>query len=178
LARCAGGCGTANADSVASSRVSVVLALEVPTRPAANSPRTPSAHPADGARECFVGRGANRKRVAAQTRAARLTKDDSEIQAAPATGNPTRRSALVDVSSQPCPSHRRLRLLHRGDGDVSIALYIGCDGARYETGLALQRDRASGRGVDASATSRSVSIGARVSVPHPRSRQHFRQGTG
>lgn len=106
----------------------------------------------------------------------RLTKDGAEIHASPATGKSARGSALVDVCSQPCPSHRRLRFLHRGDSDVSSALHMGCDGAWNETGLALQRDSASDRRMGLSATSRSVSIQARVSIPDPRSRQHLRQG--
>jgi hypothetical protein len=55
------------------------LALEMPIWPAADSIRAPTADPQDGAREPYMGRGANCTRVAAETGLARGAAYDSEI---------------------------------------------------------------------------------------------------
>jgi hypothetical protein len=52
------------------------LALEIPIRPVANSAGTPTSDLQDGSGEPLVGRGANCKRVAAESRSSRVAAHD------------------------------------------------------------------------------------------------------
>jgi hypothetical protein len=73
---------------------------------------------------------------------------------------------LGDVCPQPRQSHRRLRLLHGGHGDLSCPLCLCADGVCHASDSALQCDDASHDPVDHTAAPRSDAGGAGFDLIH------------
>src|ERR1019366_6422096 len=123
----------------------------MPIWPAADSAGALTANPPDGAREPLVGRGANCKRVVAETRLARVAAYDPEGSARVASRTcrwPSQRSALGNLSQESRRGHHRLRLLRRRERHFPISLRAGGHGTCFTPDYSPQRDSPSDRSLD------------------------------
>jgi transposase InsO family protein len=102
LARRAGGGATGDDDPLASRRLEIALADEVPGGSAADPEGTARADPQDGAGERAVGRRADRQRTAAQVGNSDLATNRAQVPAETASWATSRRPAPVDVPEESC----------------------------------------------------------------------------
>src|SRR5208282_4118188 len=120
-----------------------------------------------------MGRGADRKRVAAEARSARVAAHDPEVYAEVSAGDgyTSGRPAVGDFSKESRSGDHRLRFLRRGDNHFSNPLRVRGNRACLTSTDSPQCDGPSHRRVDSSIAARCHPIRPRVSFHHPRPRR-------
>ncbi len=102
------GCSAGNGSPLAPSRLAPILAPQVATGPSADSHGATPADPTHGHREPALGRGEDCRRIAAEARITGLAAYGSQVHAKATARSPRCRSALVDLSPEPCQGHCRV----------------------------------------------------------------------
>src|SRR5882672_7148717 len=168
MARRLDGRGAGDFASLASCRLAVVLAPEVPTGSTADSRGTARADSQNGEGEPPVGRGADCQRTVAQIRHPNLAANGEQVPSKATSRTAARRPALVNLLEESSDGDSRARFLHRRHRYLPDAVRARRRRACLSPPCTRERYRAPKRRLDVATIERGDRRQRRGQVPDPR----------